>query len=538
LLTTFLDNGTKRDTNNYMRFSKVFQPQQEITEPKRDKRIQPVRTAAQLLDSPERIELTQEIQDLSGANAKDYALFYGSLINRFAEFVQLLASYEHPAFTFLDHHLRLAKTVLKMREQYLLVGETLHPIITKQEALWHYVLFSSALLSKVGLLFTHYQVSICNEQGQHQAAWNPFAGPISEQGSYYKLQDVQTQDTVFTKSINQLIARQIMPEEGFAWIASDKDALLLWLGIVEGEQGGGVSLQFLALSEKQLYDLKRIENILEKIFLDEKLEALLLEQKITEQELLALLPLLHGEEKTDNELSVIFYDWLNTQIKTGVFKTNQADSLVFIDNTTKQYVIAPQVLALFAQTQRERGQTHWMKLYQNAIHLGLTTLTASDLSQRAIVSGLMQARLANHRATNELFHQTLHDKAQVTTNIDSEVKGAQMHKEALQQTVASMNRQGYMLGGIFGSMRDHLYAEKYVGQQHHQDVQNKLDVQSQDLAIKKTDEQYQHRLVEQQKHIESRHKELRAALEKQYTAQSHKAGIYTTSQFTYTSTKK
>ncbi len=86
---TFLDKP-KQSSNPYMRFSKVFQPQQNTAAPKRDQRIRAVLTANALLQTPERVALVQEIQDLCAASSKNYQTYYEPLIKNFAEFVQQL----------------------------------------------------------------------------------------------------------------------------------------------------------------------------------------------------------------------------------------------------------------------------------------------------------------------------------------------------------------------------------------------------------------------------------------------------------------
>lgn len=527
-MQTFLES-TKRDTQTYMRFSKVFQPQQAA--PQRDKRVQAVRTTAQLLDTPERIALTQEIQDLSGANAKDYQTFYASLINRFADFVQLLASFEHPAHTWLDTQLRIAKTSLKMREQFLLVGASLHPIVAKQEALWHYVVFSSALLRRIGLLFTHYQVSLCNEQGQHRALWRPFAGPISTQASYYKLQDVLN-DTTYAESITHLLAKQIMPDEGFAWIASDKDALMTWLGIVEGERGGGVSHQLVILSEKLIYEQTAREAILEEIFRTEKLEELLKARILTEKELLALLLPLHGLEKNDTEQSIAFYDWLNNEIKSGALTTNQANSLVQV-TPNKQYLIAPEVLALYAQKQRHIGDVQWFNMYKNAVSLGLNVLSASDRALGSFLVNSAHLRQGHERSTAELFHQALQGGANTTQVQRTLTKDAITHGQTMQENVASINTHGFMLSSLFNNVQQTAHLNKLASQAPFIEGAEKVGFQQQDRLLRAEDSaRLDHLLQQQQQSLETRQRELRSSLEKQYQERQNNSPYQGTS-FTY-----
>ncbi len=529
-MITFLDNP-QQNRNPYMRYSKFFQPEQKPAAPKRDQRIRPVQTVEQLLETTERKPLLQEIQDLSAASSKHYQAFYEPLINNFAEFVQQLEHIDHPSITWLDHHLRLAKTTLKMREQFLLVGESLHPILNKDEALWHYVAFSSALLRKIGLLFTDYQVSICNEQGVHQAEWMPFLGSMNTQGQYYKLREITNKGIPYSQGMNLLLARQLMPNEGFCWIASNPMALKEWLGVVEGESPGGVILQFLALSEKQLYELAKQEELLEELFRAQSLEELLRLTGLSEQELLKLLPPLHGAENDTTETAVAFFDWLEAQQEL-LQATGQTGSRLLLSE--RQYLLSPISLAFIAR-ECPGLFSNWFNLYKKSMSLGFTPLTSSEKALRTFLTHstiLQQATTPVAKtSTTDLFHKTLHENAAPTVPSLDTKKESITHQDNVKQTVQALNNQGLMVSNYMHSAYTRMQTTDAQQQQQH--AQNLLTqyVDSKDYESKMSTLAHQLNLEYQQR-MQTRQAQLHQMIQLQYPQPEPKKSVFSYSMKT------
>jgi hypothetical protein len=508
-----------------MRFSKVFQPQNTAT-PKRDSRVRAVQTAAQLLESPERTLLIQEIKDLCAAPPKHYQEFYETLINNFAEFVQLLESIDHPAYTWLDHQLRLAKTALKMREQFLLVGESLRPIVNEEEALWHYVTFSSALLRRIGLIFTHYQVSLCNEQGVHVADWLPFSGSMNTQGNYYKLREITDKGLPSIQSINQLLARQLMPSDGFSWIAKNPAALTAWLGIVEGESSGGVSYQMVAVSEKQLYVLAEQEELLEQLFAAKNLEQFLLLSELSEKQVLELLPPLHGEKNDSTEQAVAFFDWMESQNQVGTFTLLNA----------QQYLLSPDSLMFIAGEAPGMSGT-WFDFYKKSLTLGLTTLTPSDKALQTFLVRSTQlqqytpvAPAPTHETnTTELFHQTLQDHNEPIAPVINPAVDTKIHQHNLEHTIESLNNQGLMVSGFLGAAHQHQIEKNVMYTQQEQTYKKQIFNVKEEHATTH-DKEISH-AIEQRK--TTRQQQLRRMIESQYP-QANAHTVTVKSSFSYT----
>ncbi|MGA2654860.1 MAG: TraI domain-containing protein [Gammaproteobacteria bacterium] len=466
-----------------MQYTRIIPQAKEAAAPKRDQRIRAVLTANQLLDSAERLELIQEIQDVSASSSIIYQTYYQPLINNFAEFVQQLESFEHPMVTWLDHQLRLAKTTLKMREQFLLVGESLRPVVTDNEALWHYVTFSSALLRRIGLIFTHYQVSLCSEQGTHLKDWQPFEGSMNEQGNYYKLREITDKGIPPLPSINQLLARQLMPAEGFAWIAKNPEAFKAWLGVVEGESSGGVSHTFVALSEKILYELAQQEELLENLYRAESLQDLLRLTKLSEQELLRLLPPLHGEKDLGNPLALEFFEWFDEQ-------KHQEGALLLINE--QQYLLTPLGLTYMLAEAPPRFK-NWFNFYKNGLMLGLTVLSPSDKALQSYLSKSNAMRATTAVAPvatpkSEVFHKTLHENAKPTAAPVDHSPEAIQHQQNVEHTVHALNNQGLMVGALFGSAHYHAYSARNVmTSQKQQTKYNSMQVNEQHDLKDKTD---------------------------------------------------
>ncbi len=416
-----------------------------------------------------------------------------------------------------------------------MVGESLRPIVSEEEALWHYVIFSSALLRRIGLLFSHYQVSLCTEQGTHTADWLPFMGSMNDQGHYYKLREITDKGIPPLQSIHQLLARQLMPAEGFAWIARNPMALLAWLGVVEGESSGGVSYSMVALSEKQLYVLAQQEELLEELFHAESLEALLKMTQLSEQELLKLLPPLHGIEIDTSELAIEFFDWL---------KNNRNEEGLEFLISEKQYLLSPVSLAFLARECPGMFK-NWFNFYKKALRLGLTVLTPSDKALHTFLVRTLQMQphtpahtsvpASTHTPTQEtktteMFHQTLHDHNEPNAPIKEDVRAdAIVHQQNIAHTVETLNHQGLMVGALFGAAHYHAYTEKNIATTQHEAINQKQSSLSQDQFVIKEGQAHQV-MLERQQQLQTRQQQLRRMVENQYP----EAKVKVTSSFSYT----
>lgn len=312
-------------------------------------RIYPVLSAEQLLSSKERSAVIHQIRKQSGAPIEYFNILYKKLIENVAEFTQNLPSLKNRRLCRLDRQLNIASIALSLREPYVLAGELLNRSTDDEKALWNYVIFSSLLLSRVGELFTHYHVSMVNDKGLFQQAWEPLVGSMLGQGQYYKIRNII--DTTFptTKDVTVLLARQLMPDDGFHWIASNPVAFEQWLlGLQSsgtGESEGVINDCYITLQKYLIENQKLIEQENQEIlkeYLEELLEEFIVDHH-TGEELTEQL----SSEATNTRAGEDFYQWLREGIEQEKITVNKNDSSVLV---TSQGVLLlhPEIFERFA----------------------------------------------------------------------------------------------------------------------------------------------------------------------------------------------
>ena len=111
----------------------------------------PVLTSEQLLANKYRQSMLTRIERLAAGPKEHYQALWADLLTRFAAFVQELKHAEYADFTLLDYHLALCETALALRIPFIGEDKTL-TIAEDKEALWHYVIGTSAILQNIGRL--------------------------------------------------------------------------------------------------------------------------------------------------------------------------------------------------------------------------------------------------------------------------------------------------------------------------------------------------------------------------------------------------
>lgn len=314
-------------------------------------RVYPVLKAEQLLLLKDRKQLVHQIRAQSGAPLDYFKVLYQQLIHNYAEFVQNLPTLKNHRLRRLDRQLYLASTALSLREPYIMAGELLNRTTSHEKALWNYVMFSSVLLSKLGELVTQYKVNLVDDKGVFEKNWEPFIGSMNGQGTHYKIRHLSDKKTSVQPQINILLAKQLMPLDGFLWIASNPDALEQWiLGLQTGfEEGtGGLIAEFYALLQKTLIEQRNLQQLEDKELYLEYLEELL-EEEIFKNDQFGEFPPLVATEPVTTLAGEKFYQWLRDGIERGTVTVNQKDSAVFM---TEEGVLLlhPDIINKFRET--------------------------------------------------------------------------------------------------------------------------------------------------------------------------------------------
>ncbi len=272
------------------------QPQQKRENVYKTNHHLQVLTAAELLAGRHQ-KLIETAYQASGLPSEYIVSLYDVLINNFAEFVQVLPTEVNGALSGLLS-LSMIRATVVLQKFVAEQGRNIDPLM-------NYALYSAALLMDVQKAITNHRIMITDEEGAVIDEWRPFEASLAEAGAgYYKLFPSNGIYKRLSDSIRPLLARQLMPESGFLWIANDPHVFADWLDALNGDTIRGSRLtHFLSLF---------------------KLEDLLA--------MLAEFPQIPVDmlESTANQHGEAFHQWLKNGIENGDLKVNTADASIHV----------------------------------------------------------------------------------------------------------------------------------------------------------------------------------------------------------------
>jgi len=205
-----------------------------------------VKKSIELLQDDKLIEITQKYPALLSLSSENYDSLCKPLIKHFAEFVQDLPETRVGYFSLkggiLEHALNRAAIGLTLLRSYFLPGGEESAPLSQPQTLWAYAIFTAGILQGIGKIAVDLHVELYDRNKKHLKEWSPFDGSMLGQGTYYKYDFDTPYPDDFRQRSCLLLARQLMPEEGFRWIASDKDLFSIWLSLLDDDQRGGRNL--------------------------------------------------------------------------------------------------------------------------------------------------------------------------------------------------------------------------------------------------------------------------------------------------------
>lgn len=220
---------------------------------KKEKSIQrkPIKDLTQIsspdfiLAEEKRAALLLEIKQASVLGAERFASLSVPVLNNLISHCQLLPetanSYYAQSGGLLDHALNRTEAALTLFRQFVLLEEN-QIEWSEEQKLWQYALYTAALLQGIGKLQIDYQVKLYDSNGQFLALWNPLLTSLATAGSYYTHDFEKEVEDDFRRRLNLLIARMLMPASGFAWIASNREVLAIWLALLNEDYHGAGTL--------------------------------------------------------------------------------------------------------------------------------------------------------------------------------------------------------------------------------------------------------------------------------------------------------
>jgi hypothetical protein len=364
-----------------------------------DNDLFPVLTAQALLASEQRQQLLSKILEAAQSLTDDYNGLYLTTLHQFAEFVQSLPEIEHGAYflpgDFLDHALERVALALPLANHYLTSTE--NPIFSQKASLWLYALFTVALLKDIGKIVDQFTVILCTPSGKALAEWNPFAGSMVGQASHYQFTYTTQHFPRVRKAATFYFARQLLPEAGFNWLASDNAVFDGWLAMFEDEARHlGTLVSLIPVAEAQLIN-KRLKQYLEPSLLghiklpggsDSDITASSSSTHIRPAGLgLRLLPPTKLQQiARENALIYDFLAWLKKRLseknkQQAAYTVNQLHSE--IHHVAEGLLITPKVVQDFAKENKQNPlYRDWKTIYNQLIKFGLPGGTADTAAYR------------------------------------------------------------------------------------------------------------------------------------------------------------
>ncbi|KTC80818.1 conjugal transfer nickase/helicase domain-containing protein [Legionella cherrii] len=195
-----------------------------------------------ILSEDKRQTLLKRMRMLSGLETARYDSLCGILINNLVHYCQNLPettnSYYSQQGGLVDHALNRTEAALSLFQEFMVQDQP--DLLSEEQKLWQYALFSAAMLQGIGKLFVDYRVSFYDANGQFLKEWNPLLENMTSTGVYYFYEFEKEPEIEFRRRLNLLLARTLMPASGFAWLASNPEVLAVWLALLnEDERSAG-----------------------------------------------------------------------------------------------------------------------------------------------------------------------------------------------------------------------------------------------------------------------------------------------------------
>lgn len=244
----------------------------EKKEALRISRVSPVLNSEQLLKNQKYEGLLAQCEQLMEFTPEQSETYITPLVQQFVEFVQNLPetrnSYYAKPGGFISHALVRTASALSMCRAYFSANaqDKTTTRLSSQEMLWMYALFSAGIFNGIGKIFSDFSIDLYDESNKLIDRWNPFEGTMQEYKAHmydYDFEEARHID-LFSRRLSVLLAKQLMPLAGFAWLSSDKEVLSFWLALLEDNQRdagtlGPFMVRADALAINTYFDEKRMQ---------------------------------------------------------------------------------------------------------------------------------------------------------------------------------------------------------------------------------------------------------------------------------------
>lgn len=210
------------------------------------KDLTPMLSPDQILSVPYRQEAIDEIEAALGGNKKQFSTLVLPLINYISQYYQSLPETSHSYYALpgglIDHALKRTANAARLFCEE--AADIKNGVLSELQQLWQYALISASLLKGIGKLLVDFKVDVFDAQGHNLRQWNPLVERMITAGQYYRFEfEPDHVDFVSLRHrTTLLLARTLMPEQGFNWIVSNKAVLKTWLALLQEDIPGADTL--------------------------------------------------------------------------------------------------------------------------------------------------------------------------------------------------------------------------------------------------------------------------------------------------------
>ena len=187
-----------------------------------------------ILAEEKRAALVTQIQQISILSLPRFEQLGRSVLVGLINYCQLLPetanSYYAQPGGLIDHALNRTEAALTLFRQFLL--QDIPGEYSEEQKLWQYALYTAAMLQGIGKLQIDFTIKRYDKNKSYIADWNPLLGALVTDTAYYDYAFEKEAEVAFRCRLNLLLARRLMPEAGFAWIASNPQVLATWLALL------------------------------------------------------------------------------------------------------------------------------------------------------------------------------------------------------------------------------------------------------------------------------------------------------------------
>ncbi|MBK5944818.1 hypothetical protein CCR79_13145 [Halorhodospira halophila] len=221
------------------------------------KGLLPIRTSDLLLTPSARRQRIRKIANLLAFPGEHRRELVDPAIQRLALLVQDLPASEahHHAGRggLLDHSLETALYALQRRQGHILPPHAETERVIHEADAWSYAVLALALLHDVGKVVVDQQITLYDADGHRIGLWNVWDGPMNNTAaSWYTVRYVPGRSRRLHEPISALLAHQIIPPQGIAWIARHRELLELWAAALHGRlEDAGIIGQLLHQADRE-----------------------------------------------------------------------------------------------------------------------------------------------------------------------------------------------------------------------------------------------------------------------------------------------